>query len=183
VFLRRRVPRLVGSINARTSALRGTLGGARGGGRRRTPVRDAAIDRSRSIDPVGLARAALGWAALSLFAVAGVARPARSSAPSCCGRRTPPTPSRAGSSPVPRERQGAASLGFSVVAAIFLWLGLNLLGDLIEGKAHQRRRGPARLRWAHAVHPRAGLLRQGATWVYTAVATHVGPSSRAWCRR
>jgi hypothetical protein len=180
VIIRRRVPRVAASINNRVNALRGTLGGKSGSragaGRGRGGVRDTVADQSRGIDPVGLARAALGWIALGLFAVAGVAASGTFIGTIVLwAAHTAETFSRWLIGLFPLGAHTGASLGFSVVAALALWLGLNLLGDLIEGKAHH---GGADLLvfcgpMLFTLVP--GVFGQGATWVYTVVATHIGP--------
>ncbi len=162
VFLRRRVPRLANSVTARVGNLRGARGQSRapGGG------------QSRALDPVGLTRAAFGWAALTLFAVAGVA-----ASGTFIGRfvlwcaRTVDT--LVGHLPVIGVE--IASAGFGLVALWALWKGLHLIGDLLEGHAHH---GGAD--WLVFAGPMLfplvpGYFGQGATWVYAAVASHVGP--------
>ena len=175
VIIRRRVPRVAASINNRVGALRGSLGG-RGNSRTRGSSATNLGSRSRGMDPIGLARAALGWIALALFAVAGVA-----ASGTFIGQivlwaaHTADAFSRWLIGLFPSGGHAAASLGFSLVAVAALWLGLNLLGDLIEGKAHHG--GADLLVFAgpmlFTLVP--GVFGQGATWVYTNVAAHVGP--------
>lgn len=163
VLVRSRVPRAVGSITSRVGALRGPRavggGGATGG-------------RGRTLDPLALVRAAFEWCALLLFAIAGVAATG-----TFIGRvvlwaaRTVDTAVRH----LPGIGQQAAGVGFSLVALWALWKGGHLLFDLIEGKAH---RGGAD--WLVFIGPMLfplvpGYFGQGATWVYAAVASHVGP--------
>lgn len=165
LFVRRRIPRLAGSVTARVGALRGTRGGTRTTSR----ALDAPV---RGIDPIGLTRAAFGWAALLLFAVAGVA-----ASGTFIGRfvlwtaRT--IDSIVGHLPVIGVE--IASAGFGLVALWALWKGLHLIGDLLEGRAHH---GGAD--WLVFAGPMLfplvpGYFGQGATWVYAAVASHVGP--------
>lgn len=180
VVIRRRVPQVAASVTNRVGALRGTLGASRGAGRGRGAA-GASPGRGRGMDPVGLARAALGWIALALFAVAGVAASGTFiGGVVLWAARTADTFSRWLIGLFPAAGHTAASLGFSLVAVAALWLGLNLLGDLLEGKAHHG--GADLLVFAgpmlFTLVP--GVFGQGATWVYANVAAHVGPLVAHW---
>jgi len=178
LILRRRVPTVAASLNSRATAIRGGLRGrrttasSRGRGRA-TP--DTGMGNSGA-KPLDLLRHLAGWTALALFAVAGVAASGTfiGTIVLWCARRAD-SAFHWLVNLFPGAGHQAATLGFSLVAILALWRGLHLLADLIEGKAHH---GDADLLvflgpMLFTLVP--GYFGQGATWVYAAVAAHVGP--------
>lgn len=175
LFIRRRVPRLASSVSGRFGALRGTLRGANGRGSTRTPNLTGPAG-SGSLNPVALARAGLGWIALLLFALAGVA-----ASGTFIGTvvlwfaRTADSLFRWLVGLFPGGAHDVATVGFSAVALIALWIGLHLFADVIEGRAHHGGRD-----WLVFFGPMLftlvpGYFGQGAAWLYATVGAHVGP--------
>lgn len=147
--------------------------------RRRTPGITASIERRSLVQRSGTAvkglrhtRTALAWCSFLLFAVAGVA-----AAGTFIG-----TAVLWGSHQVqhvvdllPVKGQLGVNAGLLIVGLYFLHRGLHLIGDVLEGKAHQ---GGAD--WLVFLGPMVftlvpGYFGEGAAWVYGAVGTHLLP--------
>lgn len=180
LFLRRRVPRLAASVSGWFASMRNQVGGrsSRTGTRRgRGAPRDAvAPTRQRGIDLAGLARAALGWIAILLFAVAGVA-----ASGTFIGTVVLWFANLANRFAMwiaglfPNGHSEAASIGVSLIGLAILALGVHFVTDLIEGKAHHGGRD-----WLVFAGPMLftlvpGYFGQWSATAYAAIGAHVGP--------
>ncbi len=172
LFLRRRVPGITGSLAARAGSLRGAARGGRGTASSTGPRTGRSTGSGAGIAPLNLVRAAFGWAALLLFAVAGVAATGTFIGQFVLwAARTVDTLVRH----LPAVGQDFASAGFGIVAIVALWRGLHLLGDLVEGRAHHGG-ADALVFLGPMLFPLVpGYFGEGATWVYAGVASHIGP--------
>lgn len=185
LFIRRRVPRLAASVSGRIAAVGGTLGG-RGAGRRpgRTGGRGRGAGalaaptgaRAPSFNPIALARAALGWIAILLFALAGVA-----ASGTFIGTLVLGTAHLADRffmwivGLFPNGHTQAGAIGVSIVGLLMLALGLHLAFEVVEGNAHHGGRD-----WLVFAGPMLftmvpGYFGQWSATVYAAIGSHVGP--------
>ncbi len=175
LFIRRRVPRLASSITGHFTAVRGTLGG-RGGTGRAGGLGIGAGGGRGTLNPVALTRAAAGWAAILLFAVAGVA-----ASGTFIGSivlwlaHTADSFFRWAISLFPGGGHDAATIGVSIVGLLLLWWGLHLVADLIEGRIHHGGRD-----WLVFAGPMLftlvpGYFGQWSATAYAAIGSHVGP--------
>lgn len=179
-FIRRRVPRLASSITGRFATMRGTLGGrgARtGSGRGRGSA--AALgggSRAGSLNLGALARAALGWVAVLLFAVAGIAASGTFIGSTVLWLAH--TADRFVAWLIglfPGGHQDAATIGVSIVSLLILYWGLHHFADAIEGRLHHGGRD-----WLIFAGPMLftlvpGYFGQWSATAYAAVGSHVGP--------
>jgi hypothetical protein len=179
-FIRRRVPRLAASIAGRFASMRGAFGarGSRSGsGRGRAAAGTlGAGSRTGSLNLAGLARAALGWIAVILFAVAGVA-----ASGTFIGTTVVWFAHLANSfitliiGLFPGGHQDAKTIGVSIVALLILLWGMNHYADAIEGRLHHGGRD-----WLVFSGPMLftlvpGYFGQWSTTAYAALGSHVGP--------
>lgn len=147
--------------------------------RRRTPAAASSIEgrplvrkNGGAVKTVRHGRALLGWIALALFTIAGIAAQG-----TFIGRfflwctRTIDDFSRH----LPWIGRDIAGAGFGIVAVIVLWKAGHLVFDLVEGKAHHG--GSDWLMFtAPVLFPLVpGWFGEGATRLFTDLATQVGP--------
>lgn len=176
LFIRRRVPRLASNVSGRLAAARGALSSRSGGARNNTTLGIGGNGRGASLNPIVLSRAILGWIALLLFAVAGVAASGTFVGTTVLWvARLTDSLFRWIISLFPGGAHDAATIGFSLVSLLALWLGLHLVADVIEGRAHHGGRD-----WLVFAGPMLftlvpGYFGQWSATAYAAIGAHVGP--------
>jgi hypothetical protein len=147
--------------------------------RRRTPGITASIERRSLVQRSGGAvktlrhvRTALAWCSFLLFGVAGVAA-SGTFVGTCVLWASHTVEGLAGHLPVLGQQiigGGALLLGL-----VFLHKGLHLLGDVLEGKAHQGGADMLMFLGPMVFTLVPGYFGEGAAWVYAGMANHIVP--------
>jgi hypothetical protein len=168
-FLRRRTPGITASIGRLVPGTREDAPVAR-----RTPGTRRTSGRSGHAAARGLhlLRHAAGWASLALFAVAGVC--ASGTFIGTCvlwASRTIESLVRH----LPVVGQQITGGGALIVAVYALHKGLHLIGDVLEGKAHEGGADLLMFLGPMVFTLVPGYFGEGAAWVYSGMATHIVP--------
>lgn len=147
--------------------------------RRRTPSITASIERRSLVQRSGGAvktlrhvRTALAWCSFLLFGVAGVAASGTfiGSFVLWVSRLI-----EAGTRHLPVIGQDVTNVGVALIALIALHKGLHLLGDVLEGKAHQGGADVLMFLGPMVFTLVPGYFGEGASWVYAGMASHIVP--------
>lgn len=147
--------------------------------RRRIPGITSKLERTALVQRAGGAvkglryvRTALAWCSFALFGVAGVA-----ASGTFIGTfvlwvsRTIET----GTHHLPVIGQDIANGGVAIIALVALHKGLHLIGDVLEGKAHQGGADVLMFLGPMVFTLVPGYFGEGAAWVYGSMASHIVP--------
>ena len=147
--------------------------------RRRTPGITASIERRSLMQRSGSAvktlrhaRTTLAWASFILFGLAGIAASGTFIGTWVLwGSHT----MESLVSHLPLVGQQITGAGFLLVGLFALHKGLHLVGDVLEGKAHQGGADMLMVLGPMVFTMVPGYFGEGAAWVYAGIAAHVGP--------